>query len=192
MKNLSIKITLSAFMLSLSIIANAQTTEKKVELKPVTTPLKKESPKFTASTRPINSNNSVTFTKVPSNNVGIRGNEIIGEGRYLNFDKQIMQRSVSGEIPSGFPMHVKGQTQDEYIQTMLDWAKQHPNEFKPESHYLDYDQTIKAMTIDGQIPNNFPKHVVGQRREEYLLVMKEWAKQNINLFKYEYWSTINK
>src|SRR3989344_6311176 len=126
MKNLSIKITLSAFMLSSSIIGNAQTTEKKVELKPVTTPLKKESPRFTASTRPINSNNNVTFTKVPSNQTGIRGTEIIGEGRYLNFDKQIMLRSVDGEIPVGFPMHVKGQTKEEYVQIMLDWAKKNP------------------------------------------------------------------
>lgn len=63
---------------------------------------------------------------------GIRGNEIIGEGEYLNFDKVIMQRSITGQIPEGFPKHVKGQTKEEYKKIMMDWARNHTEFIKDE------------------------------------------------------------
>lgn len=123
---------------------------------------------------------------------GIRGTEIIGEGKYLNFDKEIMQRSVTGEIPSDFPKHIVGQSKSDYILVMNEWAKNNPMRVKPKSYYLEFDATIKAMTVDGKIPSDFPKYSKNQTRQQYLKIMKNWAKQNINRFKPEYWSTINK
>ena len=192
MKNSLLKTTLVAFFVSTLTIVNAQTTNQKAELKPVTTPLKKESPRLTAVERPINSNNKVTFTKVPSNTSGIRGTEIIGEGQYLNFDKQIRLRSVSGEIPIGFPKHIKGQSKAEYKVVMKHWVANNPDKVKPISSYLDYDVTIKSMSVTGQIPEGFPKYVNGQNRQQYLKIMKNWAKNNNDKIKPEYWSTVNK
>lgn len=168
-------------------------TNNKTELKPVTTPIKKESARFKAVERPISKNNTVTFKKLPSSSTtGIRGTELIGEGKYLNFDKTIMQRSISGEIPSGFPKHQIGQSKEEYVRIMKKWGAENSHLFKPESNYLDYDKTIKAMTVNGDIPINFPKHLSGQSRQQYIKIMKNWSKENIQLFKSEYWSTINK
>jgi len=66
---------------------------------------------------------------------GIRGTEIIGEGEYLNYDKAIMQKSITGQIPVDFPKHIKGQTKDQYIQIMKDWVHNHNQQVKEE--YLD-------------------------------------------------------
>ena len=192
MKNSLLKTMFVTLFVSSLTIVNAQTTNQKAELKPVTTPLKKESPRFTAVERPINSSNKVTFTKVHSGKPGVRGTEIIGEGRYLNFDKQIVLRSVSGEIPVGFPKHIKGQSKKEYVEVMKAWAKNNPEKIKPVSDYLDYDITIKSMAISNDIPVGFPKYLKGQTKKDYIQIMKDWAKQNINLFKSEYWTTINK
>ncbi len=192
MKNSLLKTTLVAFFVSTLTIVNAQTTNQKAELKPVTTPLKKESPRLTAVERPIGSPNKVTFTKVPNSKTGIRGTEIVGEGQYLSFDKQIRLRSVSGEIPIGFPKHIKGQSKADYILVMKHWVANNPDKVKPISSYLDYDVTIKSMSVTGQIPEGFPKYLKGQSRKGYIQIMKNWTKQNVNLFKSEYWSTINK
>lgn len=192
MKNFLLKTTLVAFFVSTLTITNAQNANQKTELKPVTTPLKKESPRLTAVERPIGSPNKVTFTKVPNSKTGIRGTEIVGEGQYLSFDKQIRLRSVSGEIPIGFPKHIKGQSKEEYVQIMLEWAKKNPDKFKPKSDYLEYDVTIKSMAVSNEIPEGFPKYLKGQTKKDYIQIMKDWAKQNIHLFKSEYWSTINK
>ena len=192
MKNSLLKTTLIAFFVSTLTITNAQNANQKTELKPVTTPLKKESPRLTAVERPIGSPNKVTFTKVPNSKTGIRGTEIVGEGQYLSFDKQIRLRSVSGEIPIGFPKHIKGQSKADYILVMKHWAENNPDKIKPISYYLDYDVTIKAMSVTDQIPEDFPKYIKGQNRKQYIQIMKDWAQQNIHLFKSEYWSTINK
>lgn len=192
MKKFLLQTTLLAIFVSTFTLVNAQTTSQKAELKPVTTPLKKESPRFTAVERPIGSSNKVTFTKVPNSKTGIRGTEIVGEGQYLNFDKQIRLRSVSGEIPVGFPKHIKGQSKKEYVEVMKEWAKNNPEKIKPVSDYLDYDIIIKSMVISNDIPEGFPKYQKGQTRKVYIQIMKDWAKQNINLFKSEYWTTINK
>jgi len=63
---------------------------------------------------------------------GIRGTEIIGEGEYLNYDKTIMQKSITGQIPVGFPKHIKGQKEERYIQIMKDWARNHVQQIKEE------------------------------------------------------------
>lgn len=192
MKNFLLKTMFFTLFVSSLTIVNAQTTNQKSELKPVTTPLKKESPRFTAVERPIGSPNKVTFTKVPNSKTGIRGTEIVGEGQYLNFDKQIRLRSVSGEIPIGFPKHIKGQSKSDYILVMKHWVENNPDKVKPISYYLDYDITIKSMSVTGQIPEGFPKYVNGQNRQQYLKIMMNWAKNNNDKIKPEYWSTVNK
>lgn len=63
---------------------------------------------------------------------GIRGTEIIGEGEYLNYDKTILQKSITGQIPVGFPKHIKGQTEEQYVQIMMDWARNHVQQVKEE------------------------------------------------------------
>lgn len=144
----------------------------------------KKNPNMVKQKSPINTN-------ISTNN-GIRGTEVIGEGRYLNFDKEIIKRSVTGEIPSDFPKHIIGQSKADYIIVMNEWVKNNPSKVKPRSYYLEYDALIKSMTIDGKIPSDFPKHSNNQTRQQYLQVMKNWAKQNISRIKPEYWSTINK
>lgn len=66
---------------------------------------------------------------------GIRGNEVIGEGQYLNYNKVIMQKSVTGEMPIGFPKHVKGQTPEQYKIVVMDWARNNKNLIKEEYHH---------------------------------------------------------
>ncbi|MCC7332280.1 MAG: hypothetical protein IT232_06710 [Flavobacteriales bacterium] len=186
-KNTSFNL-LIGFAFLCSTVANAQNSQK-TELKPVTKPIEKSSPKWTATTAP----SSKTGTKnVVHGKPGIHSNQLIGEGQYLNFDKVIINRSVSGEIPNGFPKHKIGQTKKEYIAVMKKWGAEHPELFKPESHYLDFDKTIKAMTVNGEIPTGFPKYINLQTRKQYIKTMKDWSKANLSLFKPEYWSTINK
>ncbi|MGE0562678.1 MAG: hypothetical protein AB7O47_12745 [Flavobacteriales bacterium] len=66
---------------------------------------------------------------------GIRGTEIIGEGQYLNYNKVIMERSVSGKIPVDFPKHIIGQSSEQYKEVILIWARQNLNLIKPEYHH---------------------------------------------------------
>lgn len=176
----------SSSMLLFCLSIHAQNNNQKAELKPVTTPLKKESPRFTTSTRSINSGASTSIPKGASKSTGIRGNDILGEGKYLHFDKKIMSYSVTGEIPVGFPKHVKGQSKDEYVKVMEDWALANPDKFIEPGDYLDYKEQIKERLIDGQIPEGFPKYVKGQTREQYVQVMKEWGMSNLDKIKEEY------
>ncbi|MBX2958709.1 MAG: hypothetical protein KF732_02025 [Flavobacteriales bacterium] len=66
---------------------------------------------------------------------GIRGNEVIGEGEYLNYNKVIMQKSITGKIPVGFPKHIKGQTPEQYKAVIMDWARNNKNLIKEEYHH---------------------------------------------------------
>lgn len=54
------------------------------------------------------------------------------------------------------------------------------------SEYMSQEKVIMARTIAGDIPASFPKHVEGQTKEEYRVIMKAWAKNNLNLIKKEY------
>ena len=185
-KNYVKTLLLSSSILFISFAISAQNASQKAELKPITTPLKKESPRFTTSTRPINSSKSSSTSKGASKTTGIRGNDVLGEGRYLHFDKKIMSYSVTGEIPEGFPKHVKGQSKEEYIKIMEDWVLANPEKFIEPGDYLDYKEKIKEKTIDGQIPEGFPKYIKGQTREQYIQVMKEWGMNNLDKIKEEY------
>lgn len=66
---------------------------------------------------------------------GIRGTEIIGEEEYLNYDKTIMQKSITGQIPIGFPKHIKGQTPQQYKEVMMVWARNNKHLIKEEYHH---------------------------------------------------------
>lgn len=66
---------------------------------------------------------------------GVRGTEIIGEGQYLNRDKVIMERSISGQIPKDFPKHIVGQTPEQYREVVMNWARQNLHLIKPEYHH---------------------------------------------------------
>lgn len=113
---------LSFFVISFSLSISAQNSSK-VDLKPIKTPIQNQSPRITTSTRPIVNSNST-----PSKSVN--GETVVGEGKYLTFTKQIMEASVTGQIPEGFPKHVKGQTKEQYVQIMKVWAKNNLNQIK--------------------------------------------------------------
>ena len=181
MKNFLLKTTLVAFFVSTLTITNAQNANQKTELKPV--PIENtNSQKYRTQTQPlITASNNKT-----SKNGGIRGNDILGEGQYLHFDKKIMSHSVSGEIPVGFPKHIIGQSKEEYVKIMEDWALAHPEKFIEPGEYLNYKEKIKERSINGQIPEGFPKYIKGQTRAEYIQIMKEWGIKNLDKFKEEY------
>jgi len=61
--------------------------------------------------------------------------EIIGEGQYLNYDKEIMLRTINGDIPSTFPKHIKGQSKEQYNQVVLEWARNNKHLIKSEYHH---------------------------------------------------------
>lgn len=146
--NLIKAITLVALFATISISAQAQTqtkTSKSVvtEVKP-----KVETPAQTQSlTNPTKSpHGHILIQEIPTKKQassrkevnqgvakgGIRGTEIIGEGEYLNFDKTILQKSITGQIPVGFPKHIKGQSEEQYVQIMMDWARNHVQQVKEE------------------------------------------------------------
>ena len=58
------------------------------------------------------------------------------------------------------------------------------------SEYLSMEKVIIAWSIADEIPSNFPKHQVGQNKEQYVEVMKSWGKNNLNLIKPEYHSQL--
>lgn len=171
-------------VLSFSLMTSfGQNTKKKVELKPV--PVEStSSPKFRTAQQPMVAKNSnpTTFKKS-----GVNGNEIIGEGAYLNFDKKIMMYSVDQKIPTGFPKHVIGQSKEEYVQIMKQWALEHPDQFIKLSDYMNYEESIKERTVSGQIPADFPKYKFGQSAQQYETIMKEWGKNHLDQIKPQYW-----
>ena len=65
-------------------------------------------------------------------------------------------------------------------------AKKRPERPLPVSDYMSMEKRIMSMTIAGDIPAALPKHIEGQTKEEYRLIVKNWAKNNLNLFKKEY------
>lgn len=146
MKNSLVKTTLVAFFVSTITIVNAQTkTSKSVitEVKPEV----ETSTKTQSTTNPTKSPHGhlliqeIPAQKQPASKTevnqgvakgGIRGTEIIGEGEYLNYDKTIIQKSITGQIPVGFPKHIKGQTKEQYIQIMKDWSRNNVQQLKEE------------------------------------------------------------
>jgi hypothetical protein len=54
------------------------------------------------------------------------------------------------------------------------------------SDYMRMEKKIMSMTIAGDIPVNFPKHVDGQTKDEYKLIAKNWGRNNLNLIKKEF------
>lgn len=167
-------------MLLFCLSIHAQNNNQKAELKPVAIE-NQNSPRFRTEIKPINST-----TKLPPKKGGVRGNDILGEGEYLHFDKKIMSYSITGEIPEEFPKHIIGQSKEEYVKVMESWALANPEKFIEPGDYLDYKEQIKERLIDGQIPEGFPKYVKGQTREQYVQVMKEWGMSNLDKIKEEY------
>ena len=58
------------------------------------------------------------------------------------------------------------------------------------SDYMSMEKKIMTWTIARDIPASFPKHVMGQTKEQYHLIIKNWAKNNLNLIKEEYHAKI--
>ena len=58
------------------------------------------------------------------------------------------------------------------------------------SEYFSMEKTIIAWSIAGEIPSNFPKHQVGQNKEQYVEIMKSWGRNNLNLIKPKHHSQI--
>ncbi|MCB9361257.1 MAG: hypothetical protein H6588_08150 [Flavobacteriales bacterium] len=113
--------------LSFALVSKAQNstkpqenTKKKIT---ATNNMQSQQPRITTSTRPINNNNNTRLKSVD-------GGVVIGEGEYLTFTKQIMEHSITGQIPADLPKHVKGQTKQEYLQIIKEWANNHPDQFK--------------------------------------------------------------
>jgi len=178
---MKLKYTLLTVLSFCFVTSFGQTGKKKTELKPV--PLEDtNSPKYRASQHSLTvSSGNQSFKKE-----GVRGNDILGEGQYLHFDKKIMSYSITGEIPINFPKHIIGQSKEEYVKIMEDWAIAHPENFIEPGDYLDYKEKIKKRSVNNQIPEGFPKYIKGQTRSEYLQVMKEWGIKNLDKFKVEY------
>lgn len=114
---------------------NAQEVSKKKAISPtqkkITTPLigsRESKAVITTSSKPIASP-SKNNTNSVANQSFVRG-----EGEYLSFTKKIMEVSVTGQIPDGFPKHVKGQSKEQYIAIMKAWAKENKDWIKPEYH----------------------------------------------------------
>lgn len=129
MKKNNIKILLfSSSILLFSFGVSAQNNNNKVESKPISTPLKKQSPRFVAVEKPISKSDSSSPEKVSNEK------KVIGEGKYLTFTKKIMEYSITGQIPEGFPKHKKGQTKEQYIKVIKAWAKENKDKIKPEYH----------------------------------------------------------
>jgi hypothetical protein len=117
--------------LSFALVSKAQNstkpqenTKKKIT---ATNNMQSQQPRITTSTRPISKSSMNGSKPAISNN-----STIIGEGKYLSYTKKIMEVSVTGEIPEGFPKHIKGQSEEQYIQVMKTWAKNNLNQIKEE------------------------------------------------------------
>jgi len=54
---------------------------------------------------------------------------------------------------------------------------------------LEMEAKIKAFLISGKIPASLPKYVSGTK-QEYSKIVKDWAKDNLDLIKPEYHSKI--
>ncbi len=54
------------------------------------------------------------------------------------------------------------------------------------SDYMSLEKKIMAWSIDGKIPATLPKHKEGQTKEQYTGIIRDWAKNNLNLIKKEY------
>ena len=175
---------LTVFIIGFYFSANAQKSQKsqKTTVKQDVSTHVKTAPRITTSSKPINNSSN-------SNINGVRGNDVIGEGQYLSFTKKIMDMSTTGNIPLGFPKHVKGQTKKQYVEVMKLWAKNNPDKMvhlPGEGQYLNFDQKIIQMSASNSIPKGFPKHKIFQSLGEYKLIMKNWAKQHPNEVKEEY------
>lgn len=54
------------------------------------------------------------------------------------------------------------------------------------SDYMGLEKEIIKRTVSGKIPSSLPKHIEGQNKEQYQLILKSWAKENLNLIKKEF------
>lgn len=55
-----------------------------------------------------------------------------------------------------------------------------------DSDYLGMEKKIILWSIAGEIPSSFPKHIGGQTKDQYIIAIKGWAKNNLDLVKKEY------
>ena len=58
------------------------------------------------------------------------------------------------------------------------------------SEYFGMEKKIIEWSIAGEIPASLPKHIEGQTKEQYNAILKNWAKNNLNLIKKEYHAQI--
>lgn len=136
MKNILIKSTLITLVLAISVSLNAQTKKTTNAVTGVKAKVKTSSNSEGVAGSP-KSDAHLLMPEIPKQKQtvstvevnagiakgGIRGNDIIGEGEYLNFDKVIMESTINGQIPASFPKHIKGQTKQQYKIIMNDWAR---------------------------------------------------------------------
>lgn len=54
------------------------------------------------------------------------------------------------------------------------------------SDYFGMEKKIIEWSISGEIPPSLPKHIEGQTEDRYNAILKDWAKNNLNLIKKEY------
>jgi hypothetical protein len=117
--------------LSFALVSKAQNqTKPQVSSKKEiasTNKMQTQKPRITTSTKPISSSSMNTNKAAISNNTNI-----IGEGKYLSFTKKIMEMSITNDIPQGFPKHIKGQSEEQYVQIMKNWAKNNISQVKEE------------------------------------------------------------
>jgi len=58
------------------------------------------------------------------------------------------------------------------------------------SDYMSKEKQIMAWTIAGNIPTSIPKHIQGQTKQQYNVILRTWAKNNLNLIKEQYHAKI--
>lgn len=149
MKKIVFKTTLVSLCLSSSLLMTAQ-TKKEVKETLVVKPIAETPATTTINNEPKPSTHghilikeipaykpviSVTETNQDVAKGGIRGTDVIGEGEYLNYNKTIMQKSITGQIPVGFPKHIKGQTPQQYKDVIMVWARNNKHLIKEEYHH---------------------------------------------------------
>jgi hypothetical protein len=104
--------------------------EVKVVQQPTNEPSKSPHGHLLMKEIPVQGNTKVSKTKEVK-----LSTEIIGEGQYLNYNKEIMLRTIDGDIPSTFPKHIKGQSKEQYNQVIMEWARNNKNLIKSEYHH---------------------------------------------------------
>jgi hypothetical protein len=65
-----------------------------------------------------------------------------------------------------------------------DLVKQQPAENK--SEYYNYDETLRSLFVDNQIPATTPKSIAAKSREEYVKQLNSWISSNKQYLKPEH------